>query len=253
MKNFARITAILMLSACASAPTGQAGSGYSPLLSSETRPPAVQPCELSSRPADLPDPDLLISPAAVKAMPPFVGTGTGTPSYAVVEVSYDSIGDLQAPRMIEGNLDDASTQKLLDALTPHFDDGTSQSWSVLLRVDGGAVPAVRIGRSEHCVCALLNRHEVTRMLTAGSQRITDKVTGGRQHNLIVMVRSDSLGTILEKRLERISVNQEVNALVIRTIEEMEIVPPRLNRRSITGWSRLPITVSFHVGTQPGGD
>lgn len=233
-----------MLSACASAPAGQTGSGYSPLLSSETRPPAAQPCALTSRPANLPDPDLLIDRAAVEAMPRFVGE-TDTPAYIVIELSYDSIGDLQAPRIVEGNLNDADSQRVLDALAPRVANGESQRWSALLRIDGGPNPALRVGRTEYCSCALLNRADIDRLINRLVTSIKDRTTGGVKHELVVLVKSDSLGNILDKRLDQISVNQEVNLLAVRIINELEIVPPRLNRRSIDAWSRLPITVSFN--------
>lgn len=167
------------------------------------------------------------------------------PGRVVLEVFFDSVGSLDRARVLYSDLDGELTESLLSNVrrsTVHA--AGDRGWGVLVQAAGSrGTGEVTVGRMEYCRCALINRGEVARAAERLVRGGTVVGVHGRRE-ILLDVRSDTTGAILEKKLYKSSGSIPLDMAIIELAETMEVAPPLLNRRPTNGWSRLPLLLTF---------
>ena len=262
MRYAAVMSLVVLLGACA---TAQPSTPASSLLRSDWQPAAEQSCQLLTTPATLPEAGQILDVSAARvALASAAGTPHGsapyavltsapaapprTPPYAILEVRFDSVGALQPVRLLDRTVSAEVAAALVQSVVPTAPKGVSENergWGVLVKataVEEAGTFAVE--RMEYCACALINRKEFTRALGAAVKRVDLPALAGTRQQLIIEVRSDSTGAILEKRLSRSTGHVELDRMVVRLADQMRVAPALLNRRPLNGWSRLPVAFTL---------
>jgi len=248
MRSGRLLPSIVVLSVAAGCASARLAVSRSSLLQDGWQPAESQECATMNEPLVLPSADVVME---VSGLSNVLGSGAAgldrASPYAVFELMYDSVGGRQGLRVVEAEADSVALRELSSLFFPEIrgePPSRARSWGVLVRVASrNRETLVTVGRMEYCACALINRAEVTRLLTwlTRETRIPG-VTGRRQVTL--QVRSDSTGAILEKRLTQSTGNMQLDRMIYDLTDSMKVAPALLNRRPLNGWSRLPITLNF---------
>jgi len=179
-----------------------------------------------------------------------VGSNSVAAPYAVLEVTFDSAGARERARIVETTISADAAEALVRTVVPTapwVTGGNGESWGVLLRAtaDGDAA-TFEVEQMEYCACALTNRREFGRLLQTAVRRlrIPELSSSGSTLTLIVDVRSDITGAIVEKRLHQSTGHAGLDAAVLQIADQMRVAPPLLNRQPIATWSRIPISLTF---------
>jgi hypothetical protein len=215
----------MVLGACASGT-----AGYERLLRWD--PPSGQECAAVSAPDHLPPVSELVDSVAV----------VDVPGRVIFALAFDSVGDPGAPRVVESDLsaDEAeAVARAVESAVRH--QPPSPRFTVLLLLEPGSV---RVGRSEGCPPVLTNRVEIQREV---SGRVGEYRQGSARPPLprrpvVVDVRVDTTGIVVDRRLHQISGNPDIDRIVLEVAGGMTFHPARLNGRAVEVWSRVPVTL-----------
>lgn len=223
----------LLLLGCATGP----GRSYSPLLSAVPLPPPEQPCVLLEAPPELPESDELL----VDLRLPRLESG-----HTILELEFDSLGNRTDAQILRTDWPREVQSRILAAVPTRLSTGATNEWGVLVGLTGGDSLTVQVGRMEACSCALLNEADIVSRLQRVGQRLANTGVGlpGTQHVVVVDVRTDSLGNVVDRRVGRIGADRRINEAILEVVSHMQIAPPLLNRRPQDAWSRMPLTMIF---------
>lgn len=144
--------AALALPACAAL---RPSSVYAPeeLLSDAPPRPLDRTCRVSPLPEVLPAADALLDSAAFAAAAADAWRAAGSPAgHVLLALRYDAQGVNVRRDVLEHRVTDALADALQGLAFAHrrHGDAAEGEWSVRLRVDLGAAPRVRVGRTEVC-------------------------------------------------------------------------------------------------------
>ncbi|MBA4157010.1 MAG: hypothetical protein H0X65_05990 [Gemmatimonadetes bacterium] len=208
-----------------------------------------------SRPAALPAADQLVELSAARAALASIPVELrATHPYAILEVMFDSAGVQERTRLLDATVPADVAQTLLRTIVPAAPDGVGESgrpWGVLLKAAAeGEETTFRVERMEYCACSLINRREFTRVLESAMQQVRIPTLAGTRQTLIIDVRSDSTGAIVEKRLHQLTGYAELDRLAVQIADRMRVAPPLRNRQPVEMWSRVPISLTFPAAAKP---
>lgn len=200
---------------------------------------------LLEAPPALPEADELL----VDLRLPRLGSGR-----TLLELEFDSLGNRTNAYILRTNWSQEIQSRILAAVPTRVSTRASSDWGVLVSLTGGDSLSVQVGRMEACSCALLNESDIaSRLLRAGQQLASTGVgLPGTQHVVVVDVRTDSLGHVVDRRVGRIGADRRINEAILEVVSYMQIAPPLLNRRPQDAWSRIPLTLIFPAAETPGG-
>ena len=241
--RIAALPLVLGLAACA--PGVPAGP---PLLPGGWTPPAGQRCELSDAPRQLPSVDQVVDSAAL------AGDLAGAPGggYGLFTVGFDTLGMADTVRLSGGDLPDGARTAWYRAVTRRMRErspfpaatgrrGRPQAWTVLLRVDAGALPAMLVGRSEDCAPVLVNASALqAHVQQQFAQLIWGNAMQQRPSRVMLEFVVDSTGMVRDARVETSTGLPEVEELALRAIRLARFQPVILNRQPISNVVKMPI-------------
>lgn len=237
--------ALFGLAACASG--GAAPSPGPSLLPSGWTPPPGQRCEVQREPRQLPSAAQLVDSAAlVGELAPAPGGG-----HALFTIAYDSLGVADSVEHAGGDLPLELREGWRGAVEDRLRErspipapvaqGRPRGWSVLLRVDAGNPPALRVGRSEECPPALTNSFAVTSYV---QQAFADFVRANPVHRrpATVMVRMwvDHTGAVQSAEVTRSSAITQIQEIARHAALRAQFQPAMVNRTPVGVWVTLPI-------------
>lgn len=245
-RPIAALPLVLGLAACA--PGVAAGPS---LLPTGWAPPQGQRCEVADAPRQLPSVNQVVDSAAL------AGELGGAGGYGLFTVGFDSLGMADTVRLTGGDLPAATQTAWGQAVTRRMRErspfpvpvrrGRPQAWSVLLRVDAGSAPALRVGRSEECPPVLTNGFAVQSYVQqAFSQLIRNNPIQQRPARVMMDFVVDSTGAVRGARVETSTGLPAVEEIARQAIRQGRFQPAILNRRPVSVQVRMPI--SFTVGT-----
>ena len=241
-RRLAALPLVVGLSACA--------SGASPgpvLLAPGWAPPQGQRCELSDTPRQLPSVDQVVDSAALAGE---LGGG-GAGGYALFTLRYDTLGMADTVRHAGGDLPAATQTAWYQAVTRRLRErspfpvqvrrGRPQSWSVLLRVDAGSPPAIRVGRTEECPPVFTNSYAVQAYVQqAFSQLIRTNPIQQRPSRVMMDFVVDSTGAVRGAKVHTSTGAPAVEEIARQAIQQARFHPAVLNRRPVSVKVRMPI-------------
>jgi TonB family protein len=245
-RPIAALPLVLGLAACA--PGVAAGPS---LLPAGWAPPQGQRCEVQDAPGQLPSVDQVVDSAAL------AGELGGAAGYGLFTVGFDTLGMADTVRLSGGDLPAAAQTAWYQAVTRRMRErspfpvpvrrGRPQGWSVLLRVDAGNPPALRVGRSEECPPVLTNAFAVQNYVQqAFSELIRSNPIQQRPARVMMDFVVDSTGAVRDARVETSTGFPAVEEIAHRAIRQGSFQPALLNRRPVSVKVRMPI--QFTVGT-----
>jgi hypothetical protein len=165
--------------------------------------------------------------------------------HIVFEVFFDSAGAKTRTRVLETGFGERTTRAvqstIYDTVAESF-SAEPRDWGVLVKATKEEISPFLIDRMEYCPCTLINRDEIVHAVTRIARQKIPGISGKR--SLVLDVRSDSTGAVLEKKLSQSTGSLELDRILFELTAQMRIAPALLNRRPTNGWSRLPITVMF---------
>jgi hypothetical protein len=244
------LTLVIFLGGCGAAK--QSGTG-SPLLTPGWKPAPERSCQLLGAPSILPAAHQLLDLSAAESALSSVRSGVA-PYFAVVEVLFDSAGSRNSARIVDASVPAPPAEALLSSLITTAPDGVDagRPWGILLKATGGEGSVTfEVGRMEYCACSLANRTEFGRAIVTAILRVRNPRLLGTTMTYIIDVKSDSTGSIVEKRLHQSTGYGEIDRMAMALTHSMVVAPPLLNRRPIDTWSRLPVTLVFPAENQTG--
>lgn len=247
-RSAAALPLVLGMAACAPAvPAGPA------LLQPGWSPPPGQRCERSDAPRQLPSADQVVDSAAL------AGDLAGAPAggYGLFTVGFDSLGMADTVRLSGGDLPSVARTAWYDAVTRRMRErspypvtgrrGRPLPWSVLLRLDAGASPTLRVGRSEHCPPVLTNGFAIqSHVQQAFSQLIRSSRIQQRPARVMMEFVVDSTGAVRGARVQSSNGTAEVEVIARQAIQLARFQPAILNRQAVPAVARMPII--FTVAT-----
>jgi TonB family protein len=234
---------VLALAACA--PGVPAGPSLFP---AGWTPQAGQRCELSDAPRQLPSVDQVVDSAALAR--DLAGAPAG--GYGLFTVGFDTLGMADTVRLSGGDLADGARTAWYGAVTRRMRNrtpfpaatgrrGRPQGWAVLLRVDAGASPAMRVGRSEECAPVLVN----ATALQAHMQQQFARLNWGstiqqRPSRVMLEFVVDSMGMVRDARVATSTGLPGVEELALQLIRLARFQPVIVNRQPIAVVVKMPI-------------
>ena len=234
----------LVLGMAACAPSVAAGPA---LLQPGWSPPQGQRCERSDTPRQLPSVDQVVDSAGL------AGELGGAPAggYGLFTVGFDTLGMADTVRLAGGDLPAAARTAWYDAVTRHMRErspfpvtgrrGRPQPWSVLLRLDAGSSPIMRVGRSQHCPPVLANGFAVQSYVQqAFSQLIRSSRIQQRPARVMMEFVVDSTGMVRDERVQSSNGTAQVEVVARRAIQQARFQPAILNRQAVPAVVRMPI-------------
>ena len=205
---------LLLCTASLGCGAGQPTASLVHPLPTDRQPAGGQECSLLATPTVLPGAADILDRSTL----PHISAGTRarpamTPRYAAFAVFFDSSGTRVRVRTLDSTLDEATTDAVgssFAATVPRDVSKSSTRWGVLVKAaatDSGW--SIVVDRMEYCPCALLNRVIITRTLEelVRSRQIPGLI-GTRQ--IVLEVKSDTTGAIVEKRLSRTSGSAQIS-------------------------------------------
>lgn len=240
----------LVLGMAACAPAVPAGPS---LLPAGWSPPQGQSCDVVDAPRQLPSVDQVVDSAALSS--DLAGAPAG--GYGLFTLGYDTLGMADTVRLAGGDLPATARTAWYDAVTRRMRErspfpvtgrrGRPQPWSVLLRLDAGASPIMRVGRSQQCPPVLTNGFAVQSYVQqAFSQLVRSSRIQQRPARVMMEFVVDSTGAVRDARVQSSNGTAEVEVIARQAIQQARFQPAILNRQAVSTVARMPI--NFTVST-----
>jgi TonB family protein len=240
----AALPLVLGLAACA--PGVAAGPS---LLPAGWAPPQGQRCEKVDAPRQLPSVDQVVDSAAL------AGELGGAAGYGLFTVGFDTLGMADTVRLSGGDLPAATRAAWYDAVTRRVRErspfpvpvrrGRPESWSVLLRVDGGSAPAFRLGRSEQCPPVLTNAFAIqTYAQQTFGRLIQNNPVQRRPARVVMEFVVDSTGAVRDARVYSSNGVPSVDEIARQALSQSQFKPALLNRVPVSSSNRMPFNFTL---------
>jgi TonB family protein len=180
----------------------------------------------------------------------------GPAPWTAVSVSWTETGEVDSIFTVASGLaaeraaavQQALTERLLPQMgalrTRKGENGEdveySDAWGVLIRVDGGAKPRVRVAWPEECPATVANRDHVLRKVQWEIERFSALGFRALPRSATVLVRVLPSGEVAATVLLHSSGVPEVDAAALRTATEARYRPGTRDGRAVETWVELPV-------------
>jgi TonB family protein len=212
---------------------GAGGDLRADLLSEiDWAPPEGQTCNITPPDEPLPSPDEVLDHQTLAAA--LLKHDAGAPAYALLTLSFDTLGANRWVTRFEGDLGAPDTGGLEELVRAAL-HVPSPVRLLRLRIDRGDSVEVQVGRSETCIPTLRNQLEVSRLAQQALRRIDGRGTA------VLHVFVTTAGMPQEIRLAESSGNDEVDAAALDMGRFLRFNPALSNRVPVPVWVRAPIT------------
>ncbi|MBA4156945.1 MAG: hypothetical protein H0X65_05660 [Gemmatimonadetes bacterium] len=239
--------ALLVLSACASAPQASTSEARrAELLSAQASQPG-RSCYVVDTPEELPAADVLVDSAAlVRDLATLPRTEQDSAGYVLLSMGYDRFGANIRRAVIEHDVSTAaadSVQKLVFNHRRAVEEGEAQGdWGVRLRIDLDGSPHLQVGRQERC--APRPRDSALAMAMQTTHGTGTRYRGGvRESTVWVRLFVSPQGTVTGAALERGFVQGAMmEQRILDYVRSIFFEPAREDGFPSSGTITIPLTV-----------
>ena len=203
------------------------------VLLSDSPAPAGRRCEVAKRPRALPALSAVVDSAGLQQALAADSTLRGAAGSVLLSMRFDAAGALGWVRPIEGDLPEGAQAAVQQIVQRFVRGGARQDepWSVRLRVQAGAAPELRLGRSEICPVD----HG-----PGASARATEQVTGqdiaemNRATESRIQVRVSPQGQVADVRVLQSSGSRILDDMAVRSARESRFLPELVDGIAVEG-------------------
>lgn len=252
---------LLLLTSVACASGGVSGEGdgapeagareRASVLSPGWSPPDGQTCALAGVPRWASRTDAFLDTEAVSEALGGAAAARGSPGvpYAILEVSFDSVGERGRNDVLESNLSEAAHDRLTNAVVDDFpltDDEEFRSGIALVRVEAGEAggpPNVRVGGCESCAPVVANRGEISDLMDRWAARLRARGVPSGEYRAQVRIFLNEQGRVADRELAEPTGHPQVDAVIEDLAWRFEALPALFNRRPVEVWLSLPVTLT----------
>lgn len=213
------LAAALLLAALPASAEAQRRS----VLLSDAPPPAGRRCEVAKRPRALPALAAVVDSAGLQQALAADSTLRGAAGSVLLSLRFSPAGTMEWVRPIEGDLPVGAQTAAQEVVQRFLRAGARQAepWSVRLRVQAGAAPELRLGRSEICPLAIVpgGINRATQQLTPQDVAEMNRATESR-----VQVRVGAGGQVLDARLAQSSGSRVLDDMAMSSMRDARFLP-----------------------------
>lgn len=221
-----------VLAGCAS---GGGRAPANPVLS-DWRPPTGQQCTVSSDPATLPAPEVVVDVPAFATTLHDAFEGSVPAGQVLLSLQQDTTGTWTRVTPIEGSLPQAHRAQVAEAISPHLTRRVVGSVRLLVEADPASPPRLTVGRSESCPPTVSNPAYVSAELI----RLWREYR--RETSVQVVVQVDERGRSGEVTLQGSTGHATLDAELRSLAGRMTFHPALLDRIPVTTYAQIPLII-----------